>query len=114
MDAASLAAQGCNRAFVEGYIKTHCPVWDQNAEALIDRAFQKFAPPVPPTDSEKWRGFRFLRVGELEFKEPEYLLRPIIEADALVLIFGDPGCGKSFLALDIAARIALGVEANGT
>ena len=64
---------------------------------------------VPSAIQKERREFRLIRVGELEFREPEYLLPPMLEADALTLIFGEPGCGKSFLALDIAARVSLGV-----
>lgn len=59
------------------------------------------------------KGFRLIRIGDLEFREPEYLLHPMLEADCMALIFGDPGCGKSFLALDLAARISLGAATNG-
>lgn len=40
--AASLAAQGCSRRFVEGFVRFHCPVWDANVESLIRSAFEKF------------------------------------------------------------------------
>jgi len=59
------------------------------------------------------KGFRLIRIGALELREPEYLLHPMLEADCMALIFGDPGCGKSFLALDLAARISLGVSTDG-
>lgn len=41
--AASLAAQGCIPQFVEGFIRHHCPVWDENVENSIRSAFEKFA-----------------------------------------------------------------------
>lgn len=40
---ASMAAQGCKREFVEGFVIANCPVWDANVENLIDSAFVKFA-----------------------------------------------------------------------
>lgn len=72
-------------------------------------AREKITAPKNSANHRKSNEFRLIRVGELEFREPEYLLAPMIEADALTLIFGEPGCGKSFLALDLAARVALGV-----
>lgn len=75
-------------------------------------AREQIAAPKTSADQRKSNEFRLIRVGELEFREPEYLLAPMIEADALTLIFGEPGCGKSFLALDLAARVALGVSTN--
>ncbi|SCY80879.1 DUF3987 domain-containing protein [Paracoccus tibetensis] len=41
--AASMAAQGCTPQFVEGFIRHHCPVWDDNVENSIRSAFEKFA-----------------------------------------------------------------------
>jgi len=38
-----------------------------------------------------------------------WLVRDILEADTLAMIYGQPGSGKSFLALDLAASIACGV-----
>lgn len=73
---ASLAGQGCNRAFVEAFIKEHCPVWDDNVQSLIDSAFQKFAKPEKPTGSpdpvDLWGSFD---PPEL----PSDLLPPVLE-----------------------------------
>jgi predicted P-loop ATPase len=42
---ASLAGQSCNVRFVEGFIRRHCPVFDDNVRDLIQSAFQKFFQP---------------------------------------------------------------------
>ena len=39
-----------------------------------------------------------------------WLIRGIIEADTLGMIYGQPGAGKSFIALSMAASIASGVD----
>lgn len=57
--------------------------------------------------------FRFVAVGNLEFRPPEFLIDGLIEASALGLLFGDPGCGKSFLAVDIALSLATGTPFHG-
>lgn len=44
---------------------------------------------------------------------PDWTIRRIIEADSLVVLFGDPESGKSFMAMDWAACIATGREWNG-
>ena len=54
------------------------------------------------------KGFHFLPVGELEYREPEFLLDGLIETDCLAMLFGDPAAGKSFVALDWAACISTG------
>lgn len=52
--------------------------------------------------------FQFIPVAELTYRAPEYIVSELIEADTLGLIFGDPGCGKSFLTVDIALSVATG------
>src|SRR5699024_4252993 len=49
--------------------------------------------------------FALIRADDLEFKEPEYIITGLMEAETLALLFADPGCGKSFIALDMAASI---------
>lgn len=61
-----------------------------------------------PTNALKFR-----RMGELEVRQPDWLVRGFIEADALALLIGDPGTGKSFCALDLAACIATGASWYG-
>lgn len=59
------------------------------------------------------KAFRFVQVGELQYRPPEYLVHKLIETETLGLIFGDPGCGKSFLAVDIALCVATGAPFHG-
>ena len=70
------------------------------------------ADPLPTGEGEQSQGrrFRLIRAGELEFKAPRFLVREYLEADSLGLVFGDPGCGKSFLAVDMACCIATGQD----
>ena len=42
-----------------------------------------------------------------------WLIRGIIEADTLALLYGQPGAGKSFIALSMAASIACGADWYG-
>ncbi|KPQ05470.1 MAG: AAA domain [Rhodobacteraceae bacterium HLUCCA12] len=57
--------------------------------------------------------FPFVAVGDLEYHPPEFLIDGLIETDTLGLIFGDPGCGKSFMAVDLALSVASGAEFHG-
>jgi hypothetical protein len=52
--------------------------------------------------------FKFVRVGDLEYRAPTWLIEGLLETETLGLLFGDPGCGKSFFAVDIALAIATG------
>jgi KaiC/GvpD/RAD55 family RecA-like ATPase len=60
----------------------------------------------PPRNTGK--GFRFVAVSDLEYAPPEFLVDGLIERDTLGLVFGDPGCGKSFLGVDLALSVATG------
>jgi hypothetical protein len=57
--------------------------------------------------------FPFVPVGSLRYRAPEYVIEGLLETETLGLIFGDPGCGKSFLAVDIAASVASGTQFHG-
>lgn len=45
---------------------------------------------------------------EIEAVEPRWLWRPYIPANAATLLFGAGGVGKSYIAIDIAARLSTG------
>lgn len=55
-------------------------------------------------------GFRFFDVSTLiaDIKPIDWLVRNLFETDSLALIYGQPGGGKSFFAVDIACSIATG------
>lgn len=57
--------------------------------------------------------FRFVRVDGLELTEITWLVENYVEADSLSQLFGDPGCGKSFVAIDIACCVATGTPWHG-
>ena len=57
--------------------------------------------------------FTFTAVGDLEARPPEFLIDGLIETDTLGVVFGDPGCGKSFIAADIALSVATGEPFHG-
>jgi len=65
-------------------------------------------PPAPPPPR-----IRLTRADQIEIRPPHWLLRGMLERDTFALIFGDPGCGKSFLAIDWACRIATGTPWRG-
>lgn len=58
-------------------------------------------------------GFEFVRAGDLELTEIDWLVDDYLEADSLAQFFGDPGCGKSFVAIDIACSVATGTPWHG-
>ena len=57
--------------------------------------------------------FTFVQVGQLTFSKPVYLIESLIETGCMGLIFGDPGNGKSFLAVDMGLSVATGKSFHG-
>lgn len=57
--------------------------------------------------------FKLVHVSEIEMKPIRWLINKMVELDSLALLFGDPGCGKSFLAIDIALCVATGTAFHG-
>jgi len=68
---------------------------------------------LPRISGEGLRTLRLIRADQIEIRPPEWLLRGMLERDTFALVFGDPGCGKSFLAIDWAARVATGTPWRG-
>lgn len=67
-------------------------------------------PPPPPRTI-----LRFVPISEFltQVTAPRWLIRDIVERDSLLLVFGDPESGKSFLVMDWAACVATGHTWNG-
>lgn len=59
------------------------------------------------------KSFQFVAVGDLELTEPEFHVDGMIETEAIGVVFGNPGCGKSFLAVDLACSVASGRDFHG-
>ena len=59
------------------------------------------------------RQITLTRADRIEVRPPDWLLRGALEREAFALVFGDPGCGKSFLAIDWACRVATGTPWRG-
>ena len=57
--------------------------------------------------------FPFVAVSDLKYSPPEFIVDGLFETETLGLIFGDPACGKSFLAVDIALSVATGTQFHG-
>lgn len=80
--------------------------WDAWAEEFIEQEAVRAAAP---------KVFGFIPAAQFlgAIAAPDWTIRDIVEADSLVVIFGDPESGKSFLAMDWAASVATGRDWNG-
>ncbi len=58
---------------------------------------------------------RFTEVNALYDLPPSenWLIKRYLPADSLTVMFGSPGCGKSFLAIDLACHVATGRDWRG-
>ena len=65
---------------------------------------------VDQSSNDNHGKFEFFDVSDLiaDIKPIDWLVRDVFEADSLALIYGQPGGGKSFFAVDIACAIATG------
>lgn len=72
-----------------------------------------FAAAARDAETKDSGGFRLIRAADLEYRPPQWIIRDLLEADSLAVVFGDPGCGKSFLALDVACSVSTGVPWHG-
>jgi len=59
------------------------------------------------------RRFELVRLDTVEIKETEYVVDKHLEADALGMVFGEPGKGKSFVVIDMALCVATGLAWHG-
>lgn len=73
-------------------------------------AFEVEAAAPDPDCNDISKGFRFFDVSDLisDIKPIDWVIKRFFETDSLGLIFGAPGGGKSFFAVDIACSIATG------
>lgn len=92
---------------------------DDNADfayikAGVETVPQAFgADDAPQAQQANPGGFQFVQAGDLQYRAPEYIVEELFETETLGLIFGDPGCGKSFLAVDLALSVASGTPFHG-
>ena len=80
---------------------------EMEGSTIVTKATQ---PPGPPStvagEPPATRKVQLVRADLIEMRPPDWLLRGMLERDTFALVFGDPGCGKSFVAIDWACRIA--------
>lgn len=86
-------------------------VWKMSVRYPSGKA--NMSKPEVPHESSSLQRFRLVRAGDIDAWPPQWLVRGLLERDALALVFGDPGCGKSFLAIDIALSVATGTPYFG-
>jgi KaiC/GvpD/RAD55 family RecA-like ATPase len=82
----------------------------KEVQKMIDGAKNKgFA----PSNVKKLRKPLLEHIANIELTAIKFLIHELIEEESLSQIFGDPGSGKSFLAIDAACSIGAGKDFHG-
>ncbi|OGP17020.1 MAG: hypothetical protein A2V21_303310 [Deltaproteobacteria bacterium GWC2_55_46] len=68
---------------------------------------------TPEAGTKTDRHFKLVHASAIEARPPRWVVRDILEAEALALVFGDPGTCKSFWAMDIGLSVATGTDFHG-
>jgi RecA-family ATPase len=70
---------------------------------------------VTEEDFDRPATFELLDMDALEnMPPPSWLIDEMISDHGLTILYGDPGAGKSFIALDMALRLSFGMDWHGT
>lgn len=78
-----------------------------------DNGWNEVYPAPAPTLLDRLRAQLLDTFGLDNIPEPEPLVNGILYRDSLAWLFGAPGCGKSFVAIDIAGCVATGETWQG-
>lgn len=57
--------------------------------------------------------FELVLARDMVFADPEFVIDRLLETESLAAVFGRPGSGKSFVAIDMAASVASGTPYHG-
>lgn len=74
-----------------------------------------FQEDTPDNSEEPTERPMFSPIGGLvaNLRPPSWQIRNVFEQDCLAVLYGEPGHGKSFIAMDMAASIATGTDWHG-
>ncbi|WP_083232859.1 AAA family ATPase [Endozoicomonas atrinae] len=126
--AASMAGQLLRQNYSLREVKTILDQWNQsNTPPLSDAELNTTIASIARTHSNNHPGssilietppkpeFEFCHAEELVngVKPINWLVKGFLEMDSLSLMFGEPACGKSFVAIDLACCVATGKEWHG-
>lgn len=117
----SKSAGQMGRIFRES--KLYRPKWDEKHGELtygqmtiqkaIDGTANIFGGNQTHNKKNSGQAFKLIQAGKIEMKPIQWLIQNLVELNSLALLFGDPGCGKSFLAIDMALCVATGDAFHG-
>jgi hypothetical protein len=115
----SMAARGMPLAAIEAALvetnKTFSPPLEEDAVRKLARDMdQRYPAKVALQNGHGAQSRPFLiRMSDVEEKEVDWLWAPFLPKGMLSMLSGDPGCGKSFIALDLASSLSRGELPGG-
>lgn len=106
---------GCTYVMLPDDLHAGADVNDMHMERGADavRAILEHPQQAPANDNA--RHFQFLNVGDMvqHLKPIDWLVKGYVERDSMAVIYGEPGHGKSFVAIDVACSVATGTDWHG-
>lgn len=114
-----MSGEGDSFSDLDTYDPFASPQWGEAVAGYRnDRAHgrsSRQAATVAPVAAKSGSPARFdlVRASEMELAEPEFIVHRLLETSVLALAFGEPGCGKSFWAIDLVACLATGKAFHG-
>ena len=103
----------CRDFTLEGYTTEQTAI---EVQKMINGAKAKgFAPRTKENDQIEYitRGPLLTMIAEVEKRDVSHLVDGILECESLIGLVGASGCGKSFVAIDLAMCIATGLPFHG-
>lgn len=98
--------------------QTHREMFTALKGARLKWAIPEPADDVAAEEADREEGdstFLLLDLDQLEaLPPPTWLVDELIAEHGLSIVYGDPGAGKSFIVLDMALRLAFGMEWHGS
>jgi putative DNA primase/helicase len=94
-------------------------MWDDprgemtHGETILNEAVERYARSCVDEQSGEG-GLKVVRLSEVQAIEPRFLIRPYLPQGCVSLLVGDPGTGKSLVALSILAHLTTGKSLLGT
>ena len=111
--AASIRGEVVYPTFADDEVKAGKPTdWNdlhvlRGIDAVKEQIERVTAPMV------KSKGFEWVHIDDLQLTEIKWIIEDYVEEDSLIQVFGDPGGGKSFVAIDMACCVATGTPWHG-
>jgi KaiC/GvpD/RAD55 family RecA-like ATPase len=84
---------------------------DEAADEELREQERRRRDPQANGSTDNWHELELVRFADMQPRlDGRPLVRGLIEREQISVIYGEAGCGKTFLALDLALRIAAGFE----